>query len=400
MKIKEVSCITVDNFRTNWVFAVVTLEDGTRGYGESTLIGTEPAVAAMIEMWGDRLIGESVDDAAVLQGRMQRESYWLTGPVMSAAISALDVAMWDAKARRLKVPLYSLLGGRAKPSVPVYANGWYVGAKTPAEFGQKARQIVDKGFRALKWDPFGSAYRAMPRHAINTAMEYVAAVREAVGRDIDVMIEAHGRFDVNTGIEVARALREFNVSFLEEPIPPGRPLELADVRRKADVPIAAGERCYSRFDIASLVRAGAVDMLQPDVVHIGGISEMVLVNGIAEGASLPMSPHNPNGPVCNAASMHMAMAWESVSILEIMVTDVPWRRAIANEGVTFVDGALKIDDRPGLGLDIDLDQARKHPYQQHRLRHFSGKLTAIRPPDALAWYDMAEHGGTTGASAG
>lgn len=387
MKIKDVSCITVDNFRTNWVFAMITLEDGTRGFGESTLIGTEPAVAAMIEMWGARLVGESVFDVSVLQGRMQQESYWLTGPVMSAAISALDVAMWDAKARVLGVPVHTLLGGCARRAIPAYANGWYVGAKTPKEFGEKAKQIVDKGFKALKWDPFGAAYRAMPRAGINLAMDYVDAVRSAVGRDVDVMIEAHGRFDVNTGIEVGRALEQFNISWLEEPIPPGRPFEMAELRRAVNVPIAAGERCYSRFDVQNLLKAGAVDFLQPDVVHIGGLTEMVLVNGLVESASLSMSPHNPNGPICHAASMHAAMSWPTVSFLEIMVTDVPWRREIADEACTFKDGCLEISERPGLGVEIDLDQARKYPYQMHQLRHFSGKLTQIRPPDAVAWYD-------------
>jgi galactonate dehydratase len=216
----------------------------------------------------------------------------------------------------------------------------------------------------------------------------VGAVREAVGRDIDLMIEGHGRFDLHTGIAVGRGLAEFGITFLEEPIPPGRPLEMADLRRSVSVPIAARERCYSRFDIATLVRAGAVDVLQPDVVHIGGLSEMVLVNGLADSFSLPMSPHNPNGPVCHAASMHMGLAWPSVSFLEIMITDVPWRREIVDEGCSFRDGALHLADRPGLGLEINLDAARKHPYQAHRLRHFSGNLTGIRPPDAIAYYDM------------
>jgi galactonate dehydratase len=210
-----------------------------------------------------------------------------------------------------------------------------------------------------------------------------------VGPDVDMMIEAHGRFNVNTGIEVGRALEEFRISFLEEPIPPGRPNEMAEVRRAVNVPIAAGERCYSRFDVANLLQAKAVDVLQPDVVHIGGFSEMVLVNGLADSFSLPVIPHNPNGPVCNAASLHMAMAWEAAGQLEIMVTDVPWRREIADEGVTFRDGCLEIEDRPGLGLTIDLEAAARHPYQPHQLRHFSGKLTQIRPPDARAWYDEA-----------
>lgn len=389
MKIKDISSITVDNFRTNWVFVVVTLEDGTRGYGESTLIGTETAVAAIIALWSERLIGQSVLDAAVIQANLQRESYWLTGPVMSAALSALDIAIWDAKARALDVPLYALLGGRVRSRIPVYANGWYVGAKTPAEFAAKAVSIVDRGFRALKWDPFGKAYQTMNRGDINASMEYVAAVRAAVGPDIDLMVEGHGRFNVNTAIEIGRALEDFRVSWFEEPIPPGRPFEMAEVRRAVNVPIAAGERCYSRFDVASLVQARAVDVLQPDIVHIGGFSEMVLVNGLADSFSLPMVPHNPNGPVCHAASMHMAMAWDAMGSLEIMVTDVPWRRRIADEGCTFRDGCLELSDRPGLGLSLDLDEARKFPYQPHALRHFSGKLTNIRPSDAEAWYDAA-----------
>ena len=389
MKIKDVACLVVDNFRTNWVFTVVTLENGIRGYGESTLIGTELAVAALVELWKDRLVGQSVMDASVIQARMQRENYWLTGPVMSAALSAVDVAMWDAKAKVLGVPAYVLLGGKVREGVPVYGNGWFVGAKSPKEFGERARMTVDKGFRALKWDPFGAAYRTMDRAGINRAMECVAAVRLAVGPDVDLLIEAHGRFDVKTAIDVGRALEEFRVGFMEEPVPPGRPEALAEVRRAVNIPIAAGERCYSRFDVANLVSTNAVDLLQPDVVHIGGLSEMVYVNGIVDSASLPMSPHNPNGPVCNVASLHCGMAWESVAWVETMMTDVPWRRLIADEGCRFEDGKLFLDDRPGLGLELNLDEARKHPYQPHQLRHFSGKLTSIRPPDAVPFYDMA-----------
>src|SRR3546814_1921012 len=215
----------------------------------------------------------------MLHAKLQRESYWLTGPVMSAALSAIDVALWDAKARALGVPIYALLGGRVRREVPAYANGWYVGARTPGEFADKAQAIVDKGFRALKWDPFGAGYRRMARADINRAVTYDEAVRRKIGPDIVVMIEAHGRFDVATAIEVGRALEPFAISWLEEPVPPGRPHDLAEVRRATDVPIAAGERCYSRFDVANLLRAGAVDVIQPDVVHVGGLTEMVMIHG-------------------------------------------------------------------------------------------------------------------------
>src|SRR3546814_11004680 len=134
----------------------------------------------------------------MLHAKLQRESYWLTGPVMSAALSAIDVALWDAKARALGVPIYALLGGRVRREVPAYANGWYVGARTPGEFADKAQAIVDKGFRALKWDPFGAGYRRMARADINRAVTYVEAVRRKIGPDIDVIIEAHGRFDVGS----------------------------------------------------------------------------------------------------------------------------------------------------------------------------------------------------------
>src|SRR5690606_7670972 len=136
-KIKDISCLVVDNFRTNWVFAVATLEDGTQGFGEATLIGTEQAVASMISLWGPRLVGESVLNVSALQARVQRESYWLVGPVISSALSAIDTALWDAKARLLGVPVYALLGGKVRDSVPVYANGWFVGAKSASEFAEK-----------------------------------------------------------------------------------------------------------------------------------------------------------------------------------------------------------------------------------------------------------------------
>ena len=180
-----------------------------------------------------------------------------------SALASVEMALWDIKGKALGVPVYQLLGGKVRESVPCYANGWFVGAKTPDEFAAKAVAAVDAGFKGLKWDPFGSAYRELDKSTFHAALDVVGAVCDAVGDRADLLIEGHGRFDVPAAIRVGRALEGYDVLWFEEPTPPGNLHGLAEIRRRVRVPIAAGERLYSRWDFRECFRMECVDYAQP-----------------------------------------------------------------------------------------------------------------------------------------
>jgi galactonate dehydratase len=221
---------------------------------------------------------------------------------------------------------------------------------------------------------------------IDAALQKVAAVREAVGPSIDLLIEAHGRFNVMTACQLGRELTPFRPYWYEEPIPPGSAQSLAEVRRAVPIPVAAGERCYSRFDCAELLRTDAVDVLQPDVCHVGGLLEMKRVAAIADAFHVPISPHSPNGPVCHAATLHFAASCHGFLMLETMVTDAPWRQEVATECCRFADGYFEPPSEPGLGVELHEEVFRRYPYSPKDLRHYDGSLTSIRPPDACRWF--------------
>ena len=232
----------------------------------------------------------------------------------------------------------------------------------------------------MKWDPFGKNYLQISNKDLNTALECIGAVRDAVGDEIDLLIEAHGRFDVPTGIKIAKEIEQFKPMLLEEPVPPNNLEALKAVKDKSPVPISAGERLYTRFDYNELFRLRAADYIQPDISHAGGIMELKKLAAIAEANYIPFAPHNPSGPIANAATLQIAACCPNFCILEIMYSDVEYRKFITNENLEYKDGRIRIGDKAGLGIELNEEECLKHPYVEHNLRHYTGALTDIRPP--------------------
>lgn len=386
MKITHIETFIVDCYRTNWVFVEVHTDEGIVGVGEGSIEYREPTVCQAINELSRILVGADPFAIEGLHRLMQRDSYWWSGPILSTAISAIDLALWDIKGKALGVPVYQLLGGKVRDRINVYANSWFFGARTKEEFAEKAAATVAQGFKGLKWDPFGQAYLTLSTAELNASIANVAAVRVAVGPDIDLMVEGHGRFNAMTAIQVGRALADFNIRWFEEPTVPLRSSVLADVRKSIPVPVAAGERSYSRFDCADLLDCGAVDVLQPDICHVSGLLEMKRIAALADAALIPIAPHNANGPICHAAGLHFAASCNNFLVLETFVIDVPWRRDISTEGWRFEDGCFVVPETPGLGVELRKEAFAKHPYKVHDLRHYTGKLTDIRPPDSCRWF--------------
>ena len=379
MKVTDVKCFTVDCFRTNWVFVKVYTDSGIDGVGEATLEYKEKALLGAVEHIKEYLVGKNPLNIERHYHDIYRDAYWRGGPVLMSALSAVETALWDILGKSLGVPVYQLLGGRANDKVRIYVNGWFAGAKTPEEFGMKAAEAVKRGVTAMKWDPFGKNYMNISNAELSTALERVDAVRRAVGDKIDLLIEGHGRFDVPTGIKIAKELEQFKPMFFEEPVPPDNLEALKAVRDKSPVAISAGERLYGRRDYRNLFEMRAADYIQPDISHAGGIMELKKIASVAETYYIPFAPHNPSGPVANAATLQLAACCPNFSILEIMYSDVEWRKDVTNEALEYKDGYITIPDKPGLGIEINEEECLKHPYQPHTLRHYTGALTDIRP---------------------
>jgi galactonate dehydratase len=384
--IDRVETFVVDAYRANYVFVRVSTKDGLHGVGEGTVEHREKAVAAAIEEFAPTIMGRDAFDTDALVERMIRDSYWRTGVVIRSAVAAIEAALLDIKGKALGVPVHQLIGGAFRDRVPVYGNAWFTGAKTAEEFAAKAVAAVAEGWRALKWDPFGTSYLRHERAAMNRSTGIVAAVRAAVGPDIELMIEGHGRFDVPTAVEIARELAPFRPYWFEEPLPPESVSALADVRVRTTIPIATGERYYEPQRFAELIAAKAVDYVQADVTHVGGLGQAKLIAGMAHAAYLPIAPHNPLGPVANAMTLHLGAAVQNFAWLETMVSDVPWRSEIVREDVMIEAGEMLVPTAPGLGVDLDVGACAKRPPGTYSLRHYGGTLTAIRPVDARPFY--------------
>ncbi len=306
MKITEIRTHKVFCYRTNWVFVEIETDEGIHGIGECTLEYRENAVLGAIRDFRRAVIGRDPCRIESLFHDLYRDSYWRGGPVLMSALSGIEMALWDISAQALGVPVHRMLGGKVRDRIRIYVNGWFSGAKTPDEFADKARHTVKRGITAMKWDPFGDAYMDISPAQMDNALSCIGAVRDAVGSDIDLLIEAHGRFNTRTAIDISRRISEFRPLFLEEPVPPDNIAALAEVRSKSPVPIAAGERLYSRRDFRELFQLQAVDIVQPDVSHAGGILEVRKIAAAAETDYLFAAPHNPSGPVANAATLQLA----------------------------------------------------------------------------------------------
>ncbi|HEX3348823.1 MAG TPA: mandelate racemase/muconate lactonizing enzyme family protein [Acetobacteraceae bacterium] len=383
MKITSYKTFLVDAGRANYIFVKLRTDSGLEGVGEATVEWNEKAVVAALEEAGEFLIGKNPFAIDSLIATLHRNSYWRTGVVFRSALSGVEAAMFDIKGKALGVPVYELLGGKHRDTVPCYGNGWFAGARTAQDFARKAEEAVRMGFRALKWDPFGAAYLEMDRPARNRTIEIVEAVRGAVGPDIDLMIEVHGRLNVPTAIAMSRALAKFEPRWLEEPVPPESIDALADVRANSPIAIATGERYFEPERFMELITKRAVDILQPDVGHVGGMLEAQRIAAMAHARFLPVAPHNPTGPVMNAMTLQLAATIPNFCTLETIAVDVPWRREIVHESLTFTNSEIRIPDQPGLGLELDEEACARHPYVRRPIRQFEPDHISARRDDGV-----------------
>lgn len=379
MKISRVKVYLISSGSIHPVIVKIETDEGISGVGEAAIAyglgGT--AAAGMIKDLASRiLIGKDPHAIEALWSEMYDHSFWAKGggAIVFAGISAIEQALWDIKGKALNVPVYQLLGGKIRDEVRVYANGWSGDTNTASDFARAAERPLKDGYTALKCYPLGMpdpngtlrhpTRRALSREQTELAFGRVKALRDVTGPDIDIMLDLSGALTTDETIRLCQRYEELDIEFIEEPADPFDLGALQKISQKVNIPIALGERLYTRYGFRKVLETHAADTLQPDVGNTGGIMETKKIAAMAEAYNLRVAPHNCASPVCTAATMHVAANVPNFSILELYpywnnhkkhleFTDVVLEYQVKN-------GYLKVPDRPGIG--IELIETKVHAY--------------------------------------
>lgn len=361
MKITGITCHIVDGGGRNIVLVRTGTDAGIVGWGEAFSVGPDLAVAATIDHLKDWILGDDPRDIERLWATMYQGLRFPPGSVGLAAISGIEHTLWDISARALGLPVYRLLGGRVRDRVRVYQG---CTGPTPEAAAENALALVEQyGYTAFKMSPFPPGDHLRPwNEVLREGPRHMAAVREAVGDDVDIGLDVHAKvLEPMRALELARAVEPYNPFFFEEPIRPEGIREMAWLRRRSPIPIATGEALYAKFQFNDLVRQQAADIIQPDVCVCGGLMEMKKIAAIAEGHDVVVAPHNPMGPLAGAINLHFAASTTNFLVLEYRAHDKGRWRELVKEPWTPVDGHLEIPDTPGWGLEIDEDALGRYP---------------------------------------
>jgi galactonate dehydratase len=350
----------------NYLFLRLTTDTGLTGLGEATLEWQEQTVRTLIHEWlEERLIGEDPRDIERLFGNLIRDQYQGGSTVMTA-ISGAEIACWDILGKANGQPVFHLLGGRSREEFPAYANGWYGGAVKPQDYATKAQEVVARGYKGMKFDPLGVAWKTMSDAEMAEAERIVAAVREAVGNEIGLMIEFHGRLSVECAIQLAKNLEPYRPAWYEEPVTPWSLDQLEEVKRATNVPIAAGERLYMLEEFERLAAMRACDIVQPDLAHCGGLHIGKKIAALCGPQGMRLAPHCSVGPVALCAAVHFGWNTPEVLIQENFAEyDVPWRSDLVHGWCGIERAKYLLPEKPGLGIELNEAAVAKHPYEKH-----------------------------------
>jgi galactonate dehydratase len=362
MKIATIETRVIGNPWKNWVLVKLTTEDGLVGWGDATApMALRPVLGALDEI-SALCIGRDARQIEGLWEMLFTTLYLPNDGTLLCAMAGITTACWDVLGRSLDVPLHQLLGGRVHERIKVYANGWYNGPRDPGAFADKAAEVAERGYRALKFDPFGSAYRALDPAERARSLDIVRAVRDRVGASVDILIEVHDRLTVPEAVRVCRELEEFSPLWVEAPVWSVAPAELTTVAAATPLRIVAGERFTNLGEFAELLASGRFDVVQPEYVELGGIHRLRQVAAIAEAHQATIAPHNARCPLSTAVNGHVDTATRNVFIQETFDEfHVPWARELFDGLPVIADGFLTVSDAPGLGVAVNEELINAHP---------------------------------------
>jgi len=341
--------------RADIVSVRIETEEGIHGWGEGTSPPTVQPVVAQVAAFRKLLIGSSAWDIEKLWRRMYIAEENTLGGTLYAAISAIDIALWDIVGKKLNVPVYKLLGGKVHERLRIYTSyRWGEIPRTREAYARRTRELVAQGATAGKFDPFG-AYpgpdRQLPTPTLNEVREMIAGIREG-GPEFDICVEAHAKFNIASAGRIVKMLEPFDVFFLEEPVPPEDVDAMAALQGSTNIPIATGEGLQSHWAYREVLRKQAARILQPDAARTGGITAMKKIAAMADAQYVTIAPHNPNGPVCTAASIHVAASIPNFLIMEEGNKDTAQYGEIFAGGWKATLSSWEIPDAPGLGVDF------------------------------------------------
>jgi galactonate dehydratase len=362
MKITEIKTYTVGNPWKNWVFVKLFTDEGITGVGEATEgLSAKPGEAQVHEL-SRFIIGENPLDPERLWQKMYKGLFLGS----NVGMSAIEIACWDILGKSLDAPVWQLLGGKHRPQLRVYANGWYKGPRDPAFFAQEAVRLKEMGYTAIKFDPFGAAYRFIDHGDEKLSIDIVQAVRQAVGEKMDLLIEGHDRFSVSTAIRIGHKLEEFHPFWFETPVMSTDISATVEVARTIGVPVAVGERFTSLAQVAELLSYRVVDIVQPETLSIGGISGARKAAALAEASQAYIALHQAQSPLNTAINAHIHTSLPNFLIQECFDDFLePWAFEIMQGVPRVTNGYLEPSNKPGLGVELDDVEMAKHPYGQN-----------------------------------
>ena len=365
MKIIDIHTYGVNLGSGNHVFVKVLTDEHLYGVGEAYRVGPDSAVEQTVQYLKDWLIGQDPTRIEHLWRLMYNGSRFPGGSMLNAAISGIETALWDLKGKIHGVPVHQLLGGRCRDKVRVYLG---IGGNTPQNVADAARQAAARGFTAVKTSPFPANPEKLPwAQVLKGAAARLEAIRRAVGDDMDIALDPHARlFEPYRALELAEAVQPYRPLFFEEPLRPENISAMAALKHKLPIPLATGEMLYTKYEFVDLITAGAVDIVQPDLVLCGGILESKKIAAIAEAHYLTVAPHNPLGPVSTAVSAHFAASTGNFLILEYRIDSEGPNRKLIREPLKFDNGYVLIPETPGLGIELNEDAFRGQPLTSWR----------------------------------
>jgi len=367
VKITRIETFLVHPDRRNYVFVRVHTDEGLHGVGEAYSAGPDDATAAVIADFETWLVGRDPRDVEFCWQLMYNASRFPGGVVTNAAISGIEHALWDIKGKALGVPVYQLLGGKARDRVRVYQNP---GGRSPEETAERAQALIERyGYGALKIGPQPAGSEKMPwSQVVRESARKMEALRKAVGDDVEIGVDPHAKiFEPIRAIQLAEALKPFNPFFVEEPLRPENIDAMGELRRTFSalgVPLATGEMLYTKYEFRDLLVRQAADIIQPDICCAGGLLEQKKIAAMAESFYVVVAPHNPMGPVATAVNVHFAACTPNFLILEYHPDDESPRRDLVDEPMKLVDGYLELPTRPGLGIDLNVDAFERYPFKR------------------------------------
>ncbi|MFD1453745.1 galactonate dehydratase [Oceanobacillus sojae] len=355
-----------------WLFLKIETDEGITGWGEPVIEGRAATVkAAVIELM-EYLIGKDPLQIEDHWNVMYRGGFYRGGPILMSAISGIDQALWDIKGKYLNVPIHQLLGGKARESIKVYS---WIGGDRPSDVGAAAKEVVDKGFTAIKMNGTDELQYIDSYEKIDRVLANVLAIRDAVGPYIGIGIDFHGRVHKPMAKVLAKELEQFRPMFIEEPVLPENNEALRDIANHTVIPIATGERMYSKWDFKNLLKDGYVDIIQPDLSHAGGITENKKILSMAEAFDVAAAPHCPLGPIALAACLQVDATCHNAFIQEQSL-GIHYNQGsdlldyLKDDSVfKYKDGYVDIPDRPGLGIAINEEHVREMAKKGHNWKN-------------------------------